>query len=69
MVTTTGGAAFLVRSESMPPNPFDPAPVDFLASPMVVDGTLGAGVRVTDGSPDDVRSPATATRGTGFAVL
>lgn len=69
LVTTTGGAAFLVRAESTPPNPFDPAPVDFLASPMTADGMLGAGVRVTDGSPDDVRSPATATRGTGFVAL
>lgn len=69
MVTTTGGAAYLVRAESTPATPFDPAPVDFLASPIAANGIPGPGVRVTDGSPDDVRAPVATTRGSGFAAL
>ena len=66
---TTLGTAFLVRVESMPPNPFEAAPANFITSSVAGDGTFGPNVVLAPNDPAEILWPTVASRGDGVAVV
>lgn len=66
---TAGGTAYLVRVESMPPNPFESAPATFVASSLAADGTFGPNVALATNDPAEILWPTVAPRGDGVAVV
>lgn len=68
-LVATGGEALLARVESIPPNPFDPAPLSFVVSRFGADGSFGDPIAPSPGDPEQISGPALARRGSGFAVV
>jgi hypothetical protein len=69
LVTTSGGTAFLIRSESMlSASPGAPAQPQLVASTLSTSGTFGAST-IVPSTPSDVGDLAAAPRGTGFAAV
>jgi hypothetical protein len=66
---SSGGIAYSVRVESMPPNPFEQAPANFIATTLAADGTFGSNIILATNPPDEILWPSAAPRGDGVAVV
>ncbi|HET6284782.1 MAG TPA: hypothetical protein VFH73_27750 [Polyangia bacterium] len=69
LVVSSGGAAYLLRIESMPTAPFMPVPGQMVSGSLAADGTLGATTAVPSVAAQTVAFAAAVPRGDGFVAV
>lgn len=69
LILDQAGVPNLIRIESTPTQPFEPAPSSFVVSTLAADGTFGANHPLVSTDPGEILGPTAAIRGDGLAVV